>query len=111
MVLPALLALLAATVLGAPVFVALGGSGPDPVLGRGDADLRSMPVDHYRLVVNPSFPTIPLFTLAGYFLAEGGASKRLVRVFQALFGHCAAARPSSRRWSALFSLRSRALLA
>jgi tripartite ATP-independent transporter DctM subunit len=32
-------------------------------------------------------PTIPLFTLAGYFLAEGGAAKRLVRVFQAMFGN------------------------
>jgi C4-dicarboxylate transporter DctM subunit len=36
-------------------------------------------------VTNPSLPTIPLFTLAGYFLAEGGASKRLVRVFQPFF--------------------------
>ena len=30
--------------------------------------------------------TVPLFTLAGYFLAEGGASKRLIRVFQAWLG-------------------------
>jgi C4-dicarboxylate transporter, DctM subunit len=29
---------------------------------------------------------VPLFTLAGYFLAEGGASSRLVRVFNSLFG-------------------------
>lgn len=31
-------------------------------------------------------PAIPLFTLAGYFLAEGGAAGRLIRVFRALFG-------------------------
>jgi tripartite ATP-independent transporter DctM subunit len=31
-------------------------------------------------------PSVPIFTLAGYFLAEGKASKRLVRVFQALVG-------------------------
>jgi tripartite ATP-independent transporter DctM subunit len=31
-------------------------------------------------------PTIPLFTLAGYFMAESQASKRLVRVFQAFVG-------------------------
>jgi tripartite ATP-independent transporter DctM subunit len=37
-------------------------------------------------VVNPSLAAIPLFTLAGYFLAEGGASTRLIRVFQALVG-------------------------
>jgi len=38
------------------------------------------------MVVSPTIPTIPLFTLTGYLLAEGGASKRILRVFQALFG-------------------------
>jgi tripartite ATP-independent transporter DctM subunit len=79
-----------ATFLGAPIFAILGGSAlilfwgdqSGPVLER----ITSIPVDHYALVTNPSLPTIPLFTLAGYFLAEGGASKRLVRVFSALFG-------------------------
>ncbi|PYV83099.1 MAG: C4-dicarboxylate ABC transporter permease, partial [Acidobacteria bacterium] len=51
-----------------------------------DLPIASIPLDHYRLVTNPSLPTIPLFTLAGYFLAEGGASKRLVQVFQSLVG-------------------------
>jgi tripartite ATP-independent transporter DctM subunit len=46
-----------------------------------------MPINHYGLVVNATLPTIPLFTLAGYFLAEGGASKRLFRVCDALVGH------------------------
>jgi len=86
MVLPSLLVLLAATILGAPVFVALGGAALILFWGEG-TPISSLPVDHYRQVVNPSFPTIPLFTLAGYFLAEGGASTRLIRVFQALFGH------------------------
>src|SRR3989454_11438188 len=51
-----------------------------------EVPIASIPVETYRLVVSPTLPTIPLFTLAGYFLAEGGASKRLVRVFQALAG-------------------------
>ena len=38
------------------------------------------------MVTNPTLPTVPLFTLAGYFLAEGGASKRLIGVFHALLG-------------------------
>ena len=38
------------------------------------------------MVTNPTLPTVPLFTLAGYFLAEGGASRRLIRVFHALLG-------------------------
>ncbi|MCC7174218.1 MAG: TRAP transporter large permease subunit [Bryobacterales bacterium] len=86
LVLPSLLALLAATVCGAPVFAALGGAALILFWGEG-TPIASLSIDHYRQVVNPSFPTLPLFTLAGYFLAEGGASKRLIRVFQALFGH------------------------
>jgi tripartite ATP-independent transporter DctM subunit len=38
------------------------------------------------MVTNPTLATVPLFTLAGYFLAEGGASQRLIRVFQAMLG-------------------------
>jgi C4-dicarboxylate transporter DctM subunit len=85
MVWPALAALLVATVLGAPVFVTLGGVALILFWGD-DSPIASIPLDHYRLVTNPSLPTIPLFTLAGYMLAEGGASKRLIRVFQALVG-------------------------
>ena len=82
---PALLVLLAATILGAPVFVTLGGTALILFWGA-DIPIAAVTVEHYRLVTNPSLPTIPLFTLAGYFLAEGGASRRLVRVFQTLFG-------------------------
>jgi tripartite ATP-independent transporter DctM subunit len=82
---PALIGLLVATALGSPVFATLGGAALILFWGA-DLPIASIPLDHYRLVINPSLPTIPLFTLAGYFLAEGGASQRLVRVFQALFG-------------------------
>jgi C4-dicarboxylate transporter DctM subunit len=84
-VVPALVALTVATVAGAPIFVTLGGAALVLFWGSGQT-IAVLPVDHYRLVVNPTLPTLPLFALAGYFLAEGGASKRLVRVFQALFG-------------------------
>src|SRR6185503_4458137 len=40
----------------------------------------------YALSVSPTLPAIPLFTLAGFILAEGHASTRLLRVFRALFG-------------------------
>ena len=85
LVLPALLALLVATIFGAPVFTTLGGAALILFWGGGQP-VASIPLDHYRLVTNPSLPTIPLFTLAGYFLAEGGASTRLIGVFQALVG-------------------------
>jgi C4-dicarboxylate transporter, DctM subunit len=80
-----LAALFLASILGVPAFVTLGGAAL--ILFRGmDQPIAAIPIGHYSLVTNPSLPTLPLFTLAGYFLAEGGAAKRLVRVFCALFG-------------------------
>src|SRR2546423_12015084 len=81
----ALGAVLLAAVLGAPVFVTLGGAAVF-LFWRGGLPIASIPLDHYRVVVNPSLPMIPLFTLAGYLLAEGGAPRRLMRVFNVLFG-------------------------
>ncbi len=74
-----------AVVLGAPIFAGLGGAAL--VLFWSEySPIASLALDHYRLVVNPSLAAIPLFTLAGYFLAEGGASRRLIRVFKAVVG-------------------------
>ncbi len=82
---PALGVLFAASLLGVPAFVSLGGAALILFWGA-DQPIASIPIAHYALVTNPSLPTLPLFTLAGYFLAEGNAPKRLVRVFYALFG-------------------------
>src|SRR3954469_6233401 len=80
-----LVALLLAAMLGSPVFTTLGGAAL--VLFWADGlPIASIALDHYRLVVNTSLPMIPLFTLAGYFLAEGGAPRRLIRACNALFG-------------------------
>ena len=85
LVVPGLIALAFATLLGAPVFVAIGGAALILLWGD-DVPLASLAVDHYGLVVNPTLPTIPMFTLAGYFLAEGSSPKRLIELFHALFG-------------------------
>lgn len=82
---PALIALVIAIFLGAPVFTGIGGAAL--ILFWADhSSIAAIPLKHYSLVTNPSLPTIPLFTLAGYFLAESGASARLVALFEALFG-------------------------
>jgi C4-dicarboxylate transporter, DctM subunit len=86
MVIPGMIVLLAATVLGAPIYVTLGGAALILLWGDG-TPITLMAIRHHQQVVNSSFPAIPLFTLAGYLLAEGGAARRLVRVFQALVGH------------------------
>lgn len=85
LVVPGLVALLVAVVLGAPIFVMLGGAALILFWGE-DTPIASISLTHYSMVTNPTLPTVPLFTLAGYFLAEGGASKRLVRVFHTLLG-------------------------
>jgi tripartite ATP-independent transporter DctM subunit len=74
-----------ATLLGAPVFTALGGAALILFWGH-ELPIQAVPLKHYSLTTNDMLPSIPIFTLAGYFLAESGASKRLVRVFQALVG-------------------------
>lgn len=82
--LPAFLILIVAAILGAPIFVLVGGAALI-LFWRADVPIAAVAVDHYSLAVNPSIPAIPLFTLAGYLLAEGGASRRLVAVFTTLF--------------------------
>ena len=83
---PSLILLLAGIVAGAPIFAALGGAALI-FFWTGGETVAAIPLNHYRLTVNPTLPSIPLFTLAGYFLAEGGAAKRFVHVFDAWFGH------------------------
>jgi C4-dicarboxylate transporter DctM subunit len=83
---PCLIVLLLATALGSPIFVMLGGAALILFWGD-DLPIASVAISQHKLVTDASLPAIPLFTLAGYFLAEGGASQRLLRVFQALAGH------------------------
>lgn len=80
-----LAALIAGALFGAPLFAVIGGIALLLLWNTG-VPLASVAVDHYGLTSNPTLPAIPLFTLAGYFLAESGAPKRLIEVFDALFG-------------------------
>lgn len=82
---PGMALLMVATLCGTPIFIALGGAALILIWSGGDT-IASIPINHYRLTVNPTLPTIPLFTLAGYFLAEGGAARRLLALFNAWFG-------------------------
>jgi tripartite ATP-independent transporter DctM subunit len=82
---PGIVVILVATAMGAPIFVAMGGCALLLFFADGTS-VAAIPVETYRLIVSPSIPTVPLFTLTGFILAEGGASKRLLRLFNALFG-------------------------
>ena len=82
---PLLAAFVAATVLGAPIFVILAGVA-SVLLWDYYEPVSAIAVETYGLTLNPILPTIPLFTFAGYILAEGGTPARLVGLFRALFG-------------------------
>ncbi|MGR9073231.1 MAG: TRAP transporter large permease [Gammaproteobacteria bacterium] len=77
--------LMAATVLGAPLFVTLGGASLIFFMSD-DLPVAALALNHYQLVINPILPSLPLFTLAGYFLAESRAPERLIRVFNGMLG-------------------------
>jgi C4-dicarboxylate transporter DctM subunit len=80
-----LAAVLLGTLAGSPLFAALGGSALWLFLIDG-TPIAAVPADAYRLAVHPTLPSIPLFTLAGFFLAEGKSALRLLEVFRALMG-------------------------
>lgn len=71
--------------LGAPVFVAMAGVGMVLFFASGDP-VASMPTETFRMVENPALPAIPLLTIAGYILAAGNSSQRLVRAYKSVFG-------------------------
>lgn len=79
------LAILISLYYGAPIFIGLGGIA-GLLFWSEYIPIAAIPAETYRIVVSPSLPTIPLFTLAGYILAESHASNRIVNLFRVLFG-------------------------
>ena len=70
---------------GSPIFAGLGGLAA--ILFWQDwTPLSAIPAETYRIVVSPTLPTIPLFTIAGYLLAESRSSERLLFLFRSIFG-------------------------
>jgi tripartite ATP-independent transporter DctM subunit len=82
---PAFVVIVAAAIVGTPLFAILGGTAAFLFMHDGVTP-ASILIQTYSLSVSPTLPAIPLFTLAGFLLAEGHASERLLRVFRAFFG-------------------------
>lgn len=70
---------------GTPVFVVMGATAM-LLFWRDDTPIAAVPAETFRLVSSATLPAIPLLTIAGYVLAEGGAAKRLVRAYKGFFG-------------------------
>lgn len=85
MILALILALLVLALAGIPLFAALAGL---TLLGyhAQETDLATLIIEMNGVAASPTLVAIPLFTFAGYVLAESGAPNRLVRVARASVG-------------------------
>lgn len=84
-ILLASLAIILLAFCGAPIFVVILAAA---MLGFWQAEipLTAIPVELFRIADTPMLVALPMFSLAGYVLAESKSSHRLVQVTQALFG-------------------------
>src|SRR5204862_760716 len=82
---PGVTFILAGALLGAPVFVAMGGLALLFFFKDG-TPVGAVSAEVYRLIASPTIPAIPLLTTAGFVLAAGQSSARLLRCFEGLFG-------------------------
>ncbi len=80
-----LVALVAAFLVGAPVFVIMAGFAM-ALFWKDGTPVAALPTSTFGLVTSSTLPAIPLLTVAGYVLAEGGAAQRLVRAYKGSFG-------------------------
>ena len=72
-------------ILGMPLFAILASAGIY-ASKASDLDPVILIIEMYRLANQPNLIAIPLFTLAGITMAAGGAPKRLIVLFNAMFG-------------------------
>jgi tripartite ATP-independent transporter DctM subunit len=77
--------LIGAAALGMPIFALLGGLAVILFLAQGDSPANAV-IGSYDQLTSADLPALPLFTLAGFLLAEGRSSERLLRLFRAFFG-------------------------
>jgi len=79
------IALILLAALGAPLFALIAVIALAGFHFAGEPG-TAVAIEFYRLADMPALIAIPLFTLAGYLLAESQAPRRLVRLTNALFG-------------------------
>jgi C4-dicarboxylate transporter, DctM subunit len=82
------LAIILLAFLGVPLFALFGAAALALFLSLPEGNWASPAIDMFgiQFAEQPSLITIPLFTFAGYLLAESGMPKRLVNLSQAWLG-------------------------
>ena len=83
--LPLVLALIAGAAAGTPLFAILGGIAL-VLFGAAGVPMETIPQEAYSLLQDGTIPAIPLFTLAGFLLAEGSSGERLVALARRVLG-------------------------
>lgn len=85
--LPWIIGILIAGVLGTPIFALLGGIAMVAFFIDGTRPIVPL-IKAYEELTSPAanLAAIPLFTLTGFFLAEGNSPTRLLRALRAMFG-------------------------
>ena len=79
------LSILMLALLGTPIFIVMSAFALAAFYFSG-VELSAVAVEIYRLASAPTILTIPLFTFAGYVLAESKAPIRLLKLSQAFLG-------------------------
>lgn len=80
-----LVLLILLALVGAPLFTIIGALALYFFSVEG-IDLAAVIIELYRIAETPTLIAIPLFTFAGYMLAESRSAQRLVNLAQAYFG-------------------------
>lgn len=70
---------------GVPLFAIMGGLGIFLFMAI-DTEISAVAIEMYRVASSPTLLTIPLFTFAGYLMAESNSPKRLLNVAESMFG-------------------------
>ncbi|TNE95279.1 MAG: TRAP transporter large permease subunit, partial [Deltaproteobacteria bacterium] len=81
----AFLGVLLLAIIGTPLFIIMGLAAL-VAFAFSDVESSAVAVEIYRISSAPTLLTIPLFTFAGYMMAESGSPKRLLRLAEAALG-------------------------
>jgi TRAP-type mannitol/chloroaromatic compound transport system permease large subunit len=77
--------ILGLAILGTPIFVVMILFSA-VAFSFADIELSALAIEVYKIASAPTLLTIPLFTFAGYMMAEAKSPQRLLRLAQASFG-------------------------
>ncbi len=76
---PLIILLIVSAIFGVPLFIVLLGTAY-VAFSQGGGYVEVIPLETYGILTDKSIAAIPLFTLAGFLLAEGSAGKRILDI-------------------------------